>query len=121
VLAESVPHAPGAQLESAQATPPFFGSLETVAVKTCVWLDWIVEAGGVSAMEIAPCGVGGVTAGGGDPLGEGDWALEIDGTEAQPPTRRATSKQDTATATGARATAPTPGSEFKVQGLQWVS
>ena len=36
-VAESVPHAPGAQLESDQETPLFFVSLETVAVKGCVW------------------------------------------------------------------------------------
>ena len=59
--------------------------------------------------------------GGGAPLGDVDWELELDGTEAQPPTRRATSKQDRARTTGARATARTPGSEFKVQVLQRIS
>ena len=49
-MAESVPHAPGAQLESDQDTPPFFESLETVGVKVCVWLNWMVEAGAPNAL-----------------------------------------------------------------------
>ena len=82
----------------------------------------MVEEGGVTATEIAGRGVGGgapgVT-GGGSALGEVEWALEF-GTEAQPPARRATSKRHTTTATGARVTARTPGSEFKVPILQNV-
>jgi hypothetical protein len=108
-------------LESDQDTPPFFESLETVGVKVCVWLNWMVEAGGVTATEIAwgvGGGVVGVT-GGGSPLGEVERALEF-GKDAQPPARRATSKRHTTTATGARVTARTPGSEFKVPILQNV-
>lgn len=121
-MAESVPQAPGVQLESDQDTPLFFGSLETVAVKVCVWPNWMVEDGALIATEIgAACGVVGGVDEGGAPLGEVEWALETDGTEAQPLTRRATSMQDTATARGARATARTPGSEFKVQILQCIS
>jgi hypothetical protein len=110
-------------LESDHETPLFFGSLDTVAVKVCVWPDWIVEDEGFTATEIgAACGVvGGVVEGGGATLGETAWAVEVDGTEAQPPARIATSKQDTATAMGARPTARTPGSEFKVPVLQCVS
>ena len=36
VMADNMPHAPGTQLERDQVTPPFFGSLDTVAVKVCV-------------------------------------------------------------------------------------
>ena len=57
--------------------------------------------------------------GGGSPAGEGECPLEVEGTDAQPPARRAASRQNTATALGARAKARTPGSEFKVQVLKF--
>ncbi len=116
--AESVPHAPGLQLESDQDTPLLCGSLATVAVKLCVCANWRVADAGVTATEVAAWGGGG-SEGGGSPAGEGECALEFDGTEAQPPARRAANRQSTATAMGARATARTPGSEFKVQILQF--
>jgi hypothetical protein len=81
-----------------------------------------VEEGGLTPTEMPARGAGG---GGGEdegsPVGEGEWLLEFAGTEAQPPARRATSRKDKATAAGARATARTPGSEFKVQILQCVA
>ena len=74
VAADSVPHAPGAQLESDHETPLFFGSLDTVAVKVCVWPDWIVEDDGATTTETGTAwGVdGGVAVGGGAPLGDID-------------------------------------------------
>jgi hypothetical protein len=123
VVAESVPHAPAAQLERDHETPAFFGSLDTFAVKVCVWLNWIVDDGGVIATEIvAACGgLGGATENGGSPLGEEERALEFDGIETQPLATIATSRQDTATATGARVAVRTPGSEFKMPVLQCIS
>jgi hypothetical protein len=113
-VAESSPHAPGSQLESAQDTPLLFGSLITVALKFCGWPRWSVEDAGAAATEMPAWG-GGVTEVGGVPPG----TLEFDGNEAQPPARMAANRQKTAAAAGERATARTPGSEFKVQILQF--
>jgi hypothetical protein len=111
-VAESSPHAPGSQLESDQDTPLLFGSLATVALKFCGWPSSSVEDAGAAATEMAAWG-------GSTPPGAGAYALEFDGTEAQPPARIAANRQKTAAAAGARATARTPGSEFKVQILQF--
>jgi hypothetical protein len=92
--------------------------LATVAVKLCVCASWRVADAGATATEVAAWGGGG-SEGEGPPAGEGECALELDGTEAQPLTRRAASRQSTATAIGARAIARTPGSEFKVQILHF--
>jgi hypothetical protein len=121
VEAESVPHAPGSQWERDQDTPLFWGSLATLAVRLCVCASWIVAAGGETATEVAAWGGGvvGVVEDGGAPLGEGECA-EFDGTEAQPPARKAANRQSTATATGARAIARTPEYELKVQVLQCI-
>ena|ERR1700682_3209428 len=117
-VAERVPHAPGLQLERDQDTPLLWGSFATVAVKVFVCPGWSVTEAGVTVTEVAAWG-GGALEGGGPPAGERECALEIEGTEAQPPPRKAASRQSTATVLGARATARTPGSEFKVQVLQF--
>src|ERR1700731_3602400 len=111
VAAEREPHAPGAQWERDQDTPLFCGSLATLAVRLCVCASWIVADAGETATAGADWG-GGIV---GD-----DCALELDGTEAQPPTRKAADRQSTATTTGARAIARTPGYEFKVQVLRCI-
>src|SRR5713101_6211771 len=116
-VAESVPHAPGLQWERDQETPLLWESFATVAVKICVCANWSVTDAGEAAMEVAACG-GGVV--GGSPVGVGEWALEFEGTEAQPLARNAASRQSTAIATGARATAGTPAFEFKVLILRLV-
>src|ERR1700682_4188808 len=103
-VAERVPHAPGLQLERDQDTPLPCGSFATVAVKVFVCPGWSVTDAGVTVTEVAAWG-GGVVEGGGSP--EGECALEIEGTEAQPPTRKAANRQSTATAMGARAAART--------------
>jgi hypothetical protein len=83
---------------------------------------WSVTEAGVTVTEIAGRGGGavggGVLEGGGSPAEEGECALEVDGTEAHPPARKA-DRQSTPIAMGARASARTPGSEFKVQILQF--
>ena|SRR5258706_11480585 len=116
--AESVPHAPGLQLERDHETPLVCGSFATVALKLFVCPGWRVAEAGETLTEVAAWG-GGVLEGGGSPAEEGECALEVDGTEAHPPARKAVSRQSTATAMGARATARTPASEFKVQILQF--
>jgi hypothetical protein len=117
-LAESVPHAPGLQLERAQDTPLLCGSFATVAVNVFVCPGKSVADAGVTVTDVAPWG-GGVLEGGGSPAWEGECALETEGTEAQPPARKAASRQSTATVMGARARARTQGSEFKVQILHF--
>jgi hypothetical protein len=112
--AESVPHAPGLQLERDQDTPLLWASFATVAVKVFVWPGWSVADAGVTVTDVAAWGV---LEGGGAPAGVGENALE--GTEAQPPARKAANRQSTATALGARATARTPRREFKVQVLRF--
>src|ERR1700720_4133607 len=111
VTAEREPHAPGSQWERDQDTPLFCGSLATLAVRLCVCASWIVADAGETATEGAAWGAGVV----GD-----DCALEIDGTEAQPPARKAANRQSTATATGARQIARPPGYEFKVPVLRCI-
>ena len=111
-VAESVPHAPGLQWERDQETPLLWESFATVAVKICVCANWSVTDAGEAATEVAACG-GGVVVVGGSPVGVGEWALEFEGTEAQLLARNAASRQSTVIATGARATAGTPASEFK--------
>ena len=118
-VADITPHAPGSQWERVQDTPLLRGSLATVALKLCAWPSWRVAEAGAAATEMAAWG-GGVTEGGGSLPGAGECALEFDGTEAQPPARNAANRQNTATATGARATARTPRSEFKVPILQCI-
>src|SRR6267154_4610162 len=113
-VAESVPHVPGLHWDRDQATPLLWGSFATVAVKICVCANWSVTDAGETATEVAAWG-GGVLVGG-SPLGVR--ALEFEGTEAQPLTRNAVSRQSTAIATGARATAATPASAFKVRILR---
>jgi hypothetical protein len=106
-------------LERDQETPLLCGSLATVAVKLFVCPGWSVAEAGETVTEVAGWGGGGFD-GGATPAGEGECALELDGTEAQP-ARKVVNRQSTATAMGARATARTPGSEFKVQILQFFS
>jgi len=118
-VAESVPHAPGLQLERDQDTPLLCGSFATVAVKICVCASWTVTDAGETATEVAGWG-GGVLVVGGFPVGEGVWALEFEGTEAQPPARKAASRPSTAITTGARATAATPAFAFKVRILRSI-
>ena len=119
-VAESAPHAPGLQLERDQDTPLLCGSFATLAVRICVCANWSVTDAGETATEVAAWG-GGVVVVGGPPVGEGLCVLEFEGTEAQPLPRTAASTQSTAITTGARATAGTPGSEFKVLILRFCS
>jgi hypothetical protein len=117
-LAESKPHAPGAQFERDQETPLFCVSLATVAVKLWVWPGWTVMDAGATDTEMAGWG-GGVTTGGGSlPGADEEWALAFEGNEAQPPARKAANRQNTARAIAASRTARTPGSGFKVEILR---
>lgn len=122
-LAESTPHAPVAQFERDQDTPLFCVSLATVAVKLWVWPGWTVMDAGATDTEMASWG-GGVTTGGGSlPGADEECALAFEGTEAQPPARKAANRQNTARTIAASRTARTPGSGFKVEILQclpWV-
>src|SRR5258708_29233923 len=105
-VAERVPHAPGLHWDKDQATPLLWGSFATVAVKICVCANWSVADAGETATEMAGWG-GGVLVGG-SPVGVEEWALEVEGTEAQPPARTTASRESTVIATGVRATAGTP-------------
>jgi hypothetical protein len=117
-LAESKPHAPGPQFERDQDTPLFCVSLATVAVKLWVWPGWTVMDAGATDTEMEGWG-GGITVGGGSLLGaDEECALAFEGTEAQPPTRKATKRQNATRTTGASRTARRPGFGIKVEILQ---
>jgi hypothetical protein len=92
--------------------------LATVAVKLWVWPGWTVMDAGATDTEMEGWG-GGITVGGGSLLGaDEECALAFEGTEAQPPARKAANRQNTARATAASRTARMPGSGFKVEILQ---
>src|SRR5258706_11521933 len=84
--AESVPHAPGLQLERDHETPLVCGSFATVALKLFVCPGWRVAEAGETLTEVAAWG-GGVLEGGGSPAEGGGSPLQGFGTEAQPAAR----------------------------------